>query len=84
VTFDRASSQYIDGGPHAFNIATNGGFTAVAVVKLTGTLVVAERIFDFGKGQDNDNILMWWSATNSKRFNFGIWNANSSLFCSIW
>jgi len=58
VTFDRASSQYIDGGPHAFNIATNGGFTAVAVVKLTGTLVVAERIFDFGKGQENDNIVM--------------------------
>jgi len=78
--FDRALSQYIDGGPHTFNIATNGGFTAVAVVKLTGTPVSSERIFDFGKGQDNDNILMCRAGPDSKRFYFGIWNGNSACF----
>ena len=36
VTFDRTLSQYLDGGAHAFNIATNGGFTAVVVVRFTG------------------------------------------------
>jgi len=36
LTFDRTLEQFIDGGAHSFDIASNGGFTAVAVVKFTG------------------------------------------------
>jgi hypothetical protein len=57
VTFDRATSQYLDGGSHQFNIRTNG-FTAVAVVMFTGTPAASERIFDFGNGPNNDNIMI--------------------------
>jgi len=80
VTFNRALSQYLDGGSRAFNIATNGGFTAVAVVKFTGTTGEHERIFDFGKGESNDNILLGRSGTASV-LAFGIWNA--AEFCVV-
>ena len=58
VTFDRASSQYIDGGPHTFDIASNGGFTAVVVFKLTGGIAANERIFNFANGPSEDNIMI--------------------------
>jgi len=48
VTFDRQASQYIDGGPYTSMIATNGGFTAVSVVKFKGVPGQYERIFGFG------------------------------------
>jgi len=48
VTFDRQASQYIDGGPYTSMIATNGGFTAVSVVKFTGVPGRYERIYGFG------------------------------------
>jgi len=47
VTFVRASSQFLDGGAHTFNISTNGGFTAVAVVMFTGASSNWEYILDF-------------------------------------
>jgi len=47
VTFDRTILQHIDGGSHTFNIATNGGFTAVALVMFTGTASNNERVFLF-------------------------------------
>jgi len=66
VSFDRASSQYIDGGAHTFNIASNGGFTAVAVVKFTGVPGAWEKIFDFGTGPLNDNIYLGRVGTSEK------------------
>jgi len=58
MNFDRSSSQYLDGGAHTFNVASGGGFTAVAVVKFTGAAGMHERIFDFGNGID-ENIILW-------------------------
>jgi len=95
VTFDRTWSQYLDGGPHTFNggphtfnggphtfnIATNGGFTAVAVVKFTGTPGAFERIIDFGKGRDNDNILLT-RLDMEPTLGFAIRNGNSD--CAVW
>jgi hypothetical protein len=79
--FNRAFSQYIDGGPHTFNIATNGGFTAVAVVKFTGNAGMYERIFDFGKGPNSDNILLSRDDGNT-RLGFAIRNVASD--CAVW
>jgi len=47
TTFDRNLNEYIDGGSHTFNIATNGGFTIVALVMFTGGASDHERIFEF-------------------------------------
>jgi hypothetical protein len=57
VSFDRTNSQYLDGGARTFNIASNGGFTVVAVVRFRGSPGYWERIIDFGNGRD-DNILV--------------------------
>jgi len=45
VTFDRVFSQYLDSGTHTFNVATNGGFTIVSVVKFSvpGEAAMGER-----------------------------------------
>jgi len=72
VTFDRAASQYLDGGSHQFNIATNGGFTAVAVVMFTGAAGAFERIFDF------TGIDVWRGATTSNLL-FGIFNGDGCI-----
>ena len=66
VTFDKTSSQYIDGGAHTFNIASNGGFPAIAVVKFTGAPGAWEKIFDFGTGPLNDNIYLGRLDTSGK------------------
>ena len=62
VTFDRAFNQYLDGGAHTFDINNNGGFTAVAVVKMTGSPGSHERIFEFGNGQGQNTLMIWRSA----------------------
>jgi hypothetical protein len=58
VPFDRTLSQFLDAGAHTFNIATNGGFTAVAVVRFAGIAGSFERIFDLGNGARAKNIVM--------------------------
>jgi hypothetical protein len=59
VNFARASSQYLNAGSLTFNVNSGGGFTAVAFVKFVniGTTAFAQRLFDFGNGQNNNNIL---------------------------
>jgi len=78
VTFDRVSSQYIDGGAHTFNLATNG-FTAVLVVMFMGTPVTNERVVDFGNGQRDNNTLIVRSGTTTA-FKISIWNADSACY----
>jgi len=77
ITFDRELSQFLDSGPRQFNLATNGGFTAVAVVKFTGVAGAHERIFDFGNGPSADNIIIYRQESTSN-LNFGIWNGNTA------
>ncbi len=57
VSFDRTKSQYLDAGTRTLNIATNGGFTIVAVVRFTSTSATWERILDMGSGPDQNNIV---------------------------
>ena len=71
VTFARAQSEYLDAGSHVFNINTNGGFTAVMLVRFTSPSALNERIFDFGRGEDDLNMLIWRNTFDGK-FHFAI------------
>lgn len=66
VNFDRASSHHLNGGSRTLNIATNGGFTALALVKFTGAVATWERIFDFGSGAPSNNIGMARYSTSNE------------------
>ena len=77
LTFDRTLEQFIDGGVHTFAIASNGGFTAVAVVKFTGAPAEGEQIFDFGNSPNNDNIMVYQDG-RSTRLIFEIRNSASA------
>jgi hypothetical protein len=82
VTFDRAFSQYLDGGSHTFNIASNGGFMAVAVVKFTGVVGSYESVIDFGNG-DSDNNIVIYRETSTSNLIFGIWTPNAACVVSM-
>jgi hypothetical protein len=59
---------YFDLGPTTWNVATNGGFAFVGLVNMKDTRSW-ERVFDFGKGQANDNIIFArFSTTTNVRF----------------
>jgi len=75
LTFDRMQGAFLDGGAHTFNIASNWGFTLVAVVKFTGGVSGWERIIDFGNGFAHDNIHLMRSWTTSELM-FSISNGN--------
>jgi len=93
VTFDRAFNQYLDGGPHAFNVATNGGLTVIALVMFTGAPEdgPGERIIDFGSGNGNNNIIvsrfgtdrMLWALRNGATLCF-ISTDNSVIVRNSW
>jgi len=80
MSFDRSSSQYLDGGAHTFNMASGGGFTAVAVVKFTGSAGNYERIFDFGNGVGGEYIVLSRCSTNNELM-FKIFNG--ATVCDI-
>ena len=59
VSFSRTNSQHLYTASNkstTFNIATNGGFTAVGLVRFTGTAGSNERIFDFAAGAGNNTM----------------------------
>jgi len=58
LAFNRAKLQFLDGGSHTFDIQSNGGFSAAAVVKFEGEPVVWERVFDFNNGYPGNNIML--------------------------
>jgi hypothetical protein len=68
VSFDRTQTQYLDGGARTFNIASNGGFTVVAVVRFRGSPGNWERVIDFGNGAADNNILLAREGTSSDLF----------------
>ena len=53
------TGQYLDAGTKSFAINTNGGFTAIwyGAFTNTGAVNAHERIFDFGNGQNSDNLI---------------------------
>jgi len=61
IKFDSASSQYLDAGAKTFNTHTNG-FSATAVFMWTAPAGTnGDRIFDFGSGSPNGNIILYRS-----------------------
>ena len=78
VTFDRDTSQYLDGGLHTFNIDTNG-FTVVIVVRFT-SVGSWERILDMGNTTNSDNIMITRIGTGNA-LQFSIRNGVSD--CSL-
>ena len=57
--FDRARKDYVDSGTKTWNIATNGGFTAVLKWRFTtgNSFACCSSIFNFGNGATPDNIM---------------------------
>ena len=80
MSFDQSSSQYLDGGAHTFNMASSGGFTAVTVVKFTGSAGSYERIFDFDNGVGGESIILSRFSTNNELL-FKIFNGATA--CDI-
>lgn len=81
VSFDRTLSQYLDAGPRTLNIATNGGFTAVVVVRFTGTVSNYERIMTLASGSTStsyDNIFISRYGTTSQ-FYVNLYNSGTSV-----
>ena len=50
VSFDRTLSNCVNTGPRTFNVATNGGFTIVMVMRFTGTALANEAIMHMFSG----------------------------------
>ena len=67
VNFNATSSQHMDSGSVALNVNSGGGFTAVAFVKF-GTYTTSARIFDFGNGEADNNILVYRSGSTNITF----------------
>ena len=77
VSLTNSNSQYFDAGSKTFNINTNGGFTAVWFGRFIGTAISFERVFDFGNGQANNNIVAYRGGTTSN-MNFILFNSSTS------
>lgn len=81
IKFQRSKSQYLDAGPNSFYIASNGGFSMVAVVRFTGSPGYYERLLDFGNGRPLDNIMIARYQTSSG-LHITFWNGASAV-CSM-
>jgi len=73
ISFDRALSQYMDGGSQTIQVSQ--GFTVMCVVRFTSPGNY-ERIIDFGSGAYNKNILISRQLTNSTLY-FGMVEGSS-------
>lgn len=82
IQLDSSASQYLDFGSQTFNIATNGGFTAIAYCAFTGSASYYERIFEFNSGNSygttNNDLALFRNSTNTY---FGANAANST---NVW
>jgi hypothetical protein len=79
LAFNRANSQFLERGSITLNIATNGGFTALALARFTGTVGSYERIFDFNNGIATDNIYLARFDVN-QNFQLGMRNGPTNYF----
>lgn len=65
------SGNHFDFGAQTFNIATNAGFTCVANFRFYGTASAWERLICFGRGANNDNVVVTrWDATTSSGLSY--------------
>jgi hypothetical protein len=80
ISFNRASSQYVDGGSRTFLINTNGGFTSVVYMAFTGTAGSYEAIHEFANslsGGGGDTLLRRYSTTTQLQSFFCVPNCQS-------
>jgi hypothetical protein len=75
-----ATSGFLSNNNLQLNINSNGGFTAIAYVKFTGTPINYERIFDFGQGQASNNLVFGRSTNpNLTKYSFIVYTGNASV-----
>jgi len=93
VSFDRALSQYIDGGSHTLNIASNTGFTAVVLLQSNGSIENREVIFDFSNSSRQTNYITLTRYESTSRLlldfytggnNCSVLTEDGFLLQSIW
>lgn len=70
VSFNRLASQIISGGAWNCNVLSNGGFTFVAVLRPTTSIVLNNVIFAGGNAADTDYIRVRVQGTSSIQFSF--------------
>jgi hypothetical protein len=80
LSFHREYKQYLAAPRQTFNLQTNRGFTALALVRfklpVTDLTTINENIFDFGSSAGLDNIMFYRGANNT--IGASIRNNNSS------
>ena len=82
IIFNRPGSNNLTLPPQTFNIATKG-FTAIVQAMFTSNAGGGERLFDFGNGSNNNNILFArFGTSRSLAFNIGSNNGNTTTFVS--
>jgi len=69
--------SYFDFGSTTWHLETNGGFSFVGYVMFTDVMSW-ERIFDFGNGQNVDNLLLLRNSTSQNIFT-GVYTPNTSF-----
>ncbi len=79
VSFNRATLQYLDGGTRTLNIATNGGFSLVTVVRFTGTAGKYESLFNLGTVKNTNNIIL---CRDTSLTDFALYGSNTAISIS--
>ena len=64
--------------PKSFSLTSQTGLSFSFWFKPTGTSTTAARIFDFGNGQQNDNVLIWRNLASSMYPTFYVTSGTSS------
>ena len=71
LAFDRSRTQYIDGASHTFNIQSEGGFTALILVKFPQPgQATTETFFEFGDSTAQHNMVLVRAGIH---FRFSLW-----------
>lgn len=80
VSFNGTNGQYLQSPNLTLNIASGGGFTALALVRFTSIISFA-RIFEFGNGINNDNKIYFsrYSSLDSLHFSISNVGENRSI-----
>lgn len=79
LAFAGASSQYLNFGPQTFDMSK--GFAVTCRFAFIGTLVNYERIFDFGIGQSNTNLILCRNV-GTQQISFYYYNGSTPYFMS--
>jgi hypothetical protein len=82
VTFIRKNAIFMSAPSTTFNIATNGGFTAVVYVRMIENIADFERIIEFGNGSPDNNIIICRDGSTAN-INGMIFNPDGSNYAQV-